>query len=311
MRIGVTGANGFVGRAVLRAIASAGHDPIPLVRVESGLANEIVIGDISSDAFGSPTKLSLHAVVHLAARTHVMKEMVDDPLPLFRQVNVQGTRNCLQLANKSGATRFVYVSSIKVNGESTTDRAPFHEDDAADPKDAYGLSKYEAEKLVMEQKDILNFQAVIIRPPLVYGPGVGGNFARLIRLVALGIPLPFAAIRNARSMIFVDTLADAILACTLHPSALDKTFLVSDGQDLSTPETVGLIAQQMGRKSKLISIPPGLLLCLARIVRQKSLADRLCGSLQIDSSQIRATLGWEPKITVKDAIAKSVLVEER
>jgi nucleoside-diphosphate-sugar epimerase len=306
MRVGVTGASGFVGNAVVSALAEVGHMVVPFTRRPSGLAGEVVIGDIADPNARLPEGHELDVVVHLVALTHVVDESGNDDLERYRAINVGGTQNALKLAHINGAKRFIFLSSIKVNGESTPPGRPFTEENVPAPQNPYGISKLEAEQLVAQQAAVLNLDAVIIRPPLVYGIHARGNFPKLVRLANMGIPLPFSRINNARSMIFVENLAGAITICVSHPAAVGQTYLVSDGVDLSTPKLVQLIASATGRKVRMLPISPKLLLIAAKLSGQMGSVTRLCGSLQIDSSKIHRDLNWIPPVSVEDGIAQAI-----
>jgi nucleoside-diphosphate-sugar epimerase len=306
MRVGVTGAAGFIGNAVVTALAAAGHMVVPFTRRPSGLANEVVIEDIADPAARLPVGHELDVVIHLVALTHVLDENDGNGLEGYRAINVGGTQNALKLAHMNGARRFIFLSSIKVNGESTQPGQPFTEESLPVPENPYGISKLEAEQLVAKEAAALGLDAVIIRPPLVYGIHARGNFPRLVRLANMGIPLPFGRISNVRSMIFVENLASALALCVDHPAATGQTYLVSDGIDISTPQFVRLIASATGRKVLLLPIPPKLLLVISRLFGQVASATRLCGSLQIDSSKIRRDLSWLPPVTVEDGIRQTI-----
>jgi nucleoside-diphosphate-sugar epimerase len=306
MRVGVTGAAGFVGKAVVTALTEAGHMVVPFTRKPSGLADEVVIGDIADPNARLPEGHELDVVIHLVALTHVLDESGDDHFERYRAINVGGTQNALKLAHINGAHRFIFLSSIKVNGESTQPGQPFTENTLPIPENAYGISKLEAEQLVAQQANVLGLEAVIIRPPLVYGINARGNFPRFVKLASMGIPLPFGSISNARSMIFVENLASAIMLCAGHPAAAGQTYLVSDGVDLSTPQLVRLIAGATGRKVRMLPISPTLLLLIARLFGQMANLSRLCGSLQIDSSKIYRDLSWMPPVSVEEGMARSI-----
>jgi nucleoside-diphosphate-sugar epimerase len=306
MRVGVTGASGFVGKEVVAALTEAGHKVLPFTRKPSGLADEVVIEDITDPSTRLPEGLALDVVIHLVAFTHDIDESGDDLFERYRAINVGGTQNALKLAHINEAHRFIFLSSIKVNGESTKPGQPFTEELHPAPENPYGISKFEAEQKVVQDAITLGLDAVIIRPPLVYGTHVRGNFLKLVKLTNMGIPLPFGRISNARSMIFVENLASAITLCVDHPAAAGQTYLVSDGVDLSTPQLVQLIASATGRKVRLLPISPKLLLSFARLTGQMGSVTRLCGSLQVDSSKIRRHLGWTPPANVEDGVIQAV-----
>lgn len=243
-------------------------------------------------------------VVHLAARTHVLRDTDVDMLAAYRRVNVEGTRRLAQAAARSGVRRLVFVSSIKVNGEATVDQ-PFTENDTPRPEDAYGISKWEAERAMSQIAADTGMEAVVLRPPLVYGPGVKGNLLQLLRVVARGWPLPLASIRNRRSLIFVGNLVEAIMAAAASPAASGNTYLVSDGEDVSTPELVRALARALNVPARLVPCPAVLLKCAARVIGRSDAAARLTGSLQVDSSNIRRQLGWRPHATLAAGLAET------
>ena len=242
------------------------------------------------------------AVVHLAARVHVMRDTAADPLSEFRRVNVDGTLNLARAAAAAGVKRFVYLSSLKVNGESGT----FAADDPPAPQDAYGISKHEAEAGLRMIAAHGTLEVVIIRPPLVYGPGVRANFAALVRAIARGIPLPLGAVRNLRSLVGIDNLVDFILTCIGHPAATNETFLVSDGEDLSTTDLARRLARAMGRRARLIPVPAAALMLMATAIGRRDVAERLLGSLQVDISKSRRRLAWNPPISVDEGLRRTV-----
>ena len=245
-------------------------------------------------------------VVHTAARAHVIKEHAADPLAAFRAINVTGTMNLARAAAAAGVPRFVYLSSIGVNGKSTPIDRPFTEADPPAPKDAYGLSKLEAERALWALCETSGLQAVMLRPPLVYGPGAKGNLLRLMQLVALGVPLPFGAIRNKRSMIGLGNLVTAIIAVLDHPAAIGNTFLVSDQNDISTPELLRALGDRMRRPMRLWPAPVGLLHAAGSLAGRRPEAERLTGSLRIDADPISRALGWRPTVPLEDGLRQMV-----
>lgn len=306
MKVLVTGATGFVGRALVnrcvleglqvRATArrSATHWPRD---VESAL-----VGDLASDNDWSASLDGVDAVVHCAGRVHVMNESAADPLTEFRRINAGGTLNLARQAAAAAVRRFVFLSSIKVNGESTLPGRPYAADDVPAPIGPYATSKHEAEEGLRELARETGLEVVVIRSVLVYGPGVKGNFLSLMRWVEKGIPLPFGRINNQRSAVALDNLVDLILACVHHPAATNQTFLVSDGDDLSTTELLRRTAAAMNRPARLIPVPTLVLRTSARLLGHPELAQRLCGSLQVDIGKTRSVLGWTPKVSVDRAL---------
>jgi UDP-glucose 4-epimerase len=234
-----------------------------------------------------------------------MSDTATDPLEEFRRVNVQGTLNLARQAAAVGVRRFVFVSSIKVNGESTQLGFPFTADDAPAPLDAYGVSKMEAEQGLRELAAQTGMEVVIIRPPLVYGPGVKANFAAMMRWLRRGVPLPLGAIHNQRSLVALDNLVDLIVTCLTHPAAANQTFLVSDGEDVSTTELLRRMGKAMGHPARLLPVPTGLLKLAATIVGRRDMAQRLCGSLQVDIEKTRRLLDWTPPLSLDQGLRKA------
>jgi len=310
MNIIVTGATGFVGSAVVGSLVNQSHKLQVLIRNKTNfLADEIkqYQFDLEKlDVLLLPTDLfsNIDCVIHTAARAHIMKDEVSDPLTEYRQVNVDGTVNLARQAAAAGVNRFIYISSIKVNGEQTQLAKPFTADDAPAPEDDYGLSKAEAEVALLQVADETGMDVVIIRPPLVYGPGVKGNFSTMIKVVQKGIPLPLGSVHNLRSLIGIDNLVDLIITCIDHPAAANQVFLAGDGQDLSTTQLLQNIAAAMGKPSRLIPVPMSLLMFVATFLGKRSVAQRLLGSLQVDISKARDLLGWEPPISVQEGLQR-------
>lgn len=303
MKIAVTGAAGFVGRAVCAEVARKGHDAIPLVRRAAGLAREIMIGDISQDA---PPPLFADAVIHLAARAHVMN---DDPATAeqaYMQANVEGTRRAIDMAMAAGAKRFIFVSSVKAMGERTLPGEAFTETCLPAPEDAYGRSKLAAEQLAKEMTAQTGLELVIVRPPLVYGPGVKGNFATLIRLSCAGLPLPIGRINNRRSMISLANLADLLVHVAVHSAAAGRTVLPSDGQDVSTPDLVRSIAAAANRTARIVPFPLGLMSFLADRLGKGDMFSRLSGNLQLDGRAALTALEWHSVQTMNEGIRSAV-----
>jgi len=245
-------------------------------------------------------------VVHLAARVHVMHDTEADPLMAFRVVNVEGTLNLTRQAAAAGVKRFVFISSVKVNGELTQSGRAFTEADSPDPQDAYGLSKHEAEQGLRQLAVDTGMEVVIIRPPLVYGPGVKANFAALMRAVQRGWPLPLGAVPNQRSLVALSNLVDFIVTCIAHPQAANQTFLVSDGQDLSTTELVRGMARAAGVPARLLPVPVWALQAGATLLGKGDAVQRLCGNLQVDISKARQLLGWVPPISIDEGLRRVV-----
>lgn len=296
MKILVTGANGFIGRVLCPALQQRGHAVRKAVRAQSGNvpADTVAIGHIDQQTDWTAALQGVDAVIHLAARVHVMRESALDPLAAFRRINVAGTEHLARAAAAAGVKRLVYVSSVKVNGEETAPGEKFSEDDAPAPQDPYGVSKLEAEQALHLVAHDTGLEVVIVRPPLVYGPGVKGNFRQMLNVLGTGLPLPLATIHNLRSLIYVENLADALIACATHASAAGETYLVSDGEDISTPALLRTLGKALGKRAWLLPLPMGLLKKLAKLARKGPQAERLLGSLCVDSGKIRSQLDWMP-----------------
>ena len=309
MKLVVTGANGFVGRALCSEIIIEGQTLIAAVREKSVVENCIpaVIGDINARTNWVDILSGVDVVVHLAARVHVMHEVEAAPLKVFRKVNVDGTLNLARQAAKAGVKRFIFVSSVKVNGEHTEAGKPFDENSVTDPQDAYGISKLEAEQGLLNIAQETGMEVVIIRPPLVYGAGVKANFASMMRAVKRGIPLPLGAIHNKRSFVYVGNLVSMIICCIDHPAAANQVFMVSDGHDLSTTELLRCCAEALGVKARLLPVPQNMLEVSAALLGKRDIAQRLCGNLQVDISKARTMLGWAPPFSVADGLKATAL----
>jgi nucleoside-diphosphate-sugar epimerase len=303
----LTGATGFVGKRLARHIdQNTAHTLTCAVRQQYLVhyGSEVQVDGFSS---GTDWSAALHGqttVIHTAARAHVMNDKSEDPVQEFRQVNVDGTLKLARQAADAGIQRFVFVSSIKANGEQTALGQPYTPEDQPAPEDPYGLSKLEAEQGLRELASETGMEVVIIRPPLVYGPGVKGNFASMIRLVEKGLPLPLGAIHNKRSLVALDNLVDLIITCIDHPAAANQVFLAGDGEDLSTTELLRAVASAMGKPSRLVPVPSGLLMAGATMLNKKAMAKRLLGSLQVDISKAQNLLGWEPPLSVEEGLKR-------
>jgi len=301
----VTGATGFIGQALCRRIREDGGQ---LRRALRGADEQdgVVVGDLSPATDWSAALTGVDCVVHLAARVHVMGDHSIDPLSEFRRVNVGGTLNLARQAVAAGVRRLVFISSIKVNGELTQPGCLFSADDIPAPVDPYGASKYEAETGLLALASATGMEVVIIRPPLVYGPRVRANFLTMMRWLYAGVPLPFGAIHNLRSLVGLDNLIDLIVTCLDHPAAANQVFLVSDGEDLSTTGMLQRTAAAMGKPARLVPVPQDWLAHGLRLLGKRDLAQRLCGSLQVDISKSHELLGWIPPVSVDEGLGKAV-----
>lgn len=299
----VTGAGGFVGRALTAALRAQRYRVRRALREPAAgdTADDIVVGDIGTNTDWRQALRGIDCVVHLAARTHVFDERGADSLPLYRHVNVEATRNLARQAAAAGVRRFVFLSSIKVNGEAT-DAHPFTRDDTPQPLDAYGISKHEAETALRRIGADTGMEIVILRPPLVYGPEVKGNFLRLLQAVARGTPLPLGSINNRRSLVYIGNLVDAIITCMNAPAAAGKIWLVSDGEDVSTPVLIRKLAAAMDKTPRLLPCPPALLNLGAALLGKRAPAMRLTGSLTVDDSDLRCELGWQPRYSLDQGL---------
>jgi UDP-glucose 4-epimerase len=304
----VTGATGFVGYALVKKLTSGGV-VAAVRRLDRSWANGVrlvQVGELLSTTNWAMALQGVTAVVHLAARVHVMNDKTANPLSEFRRVNVEGSANLARQAAAAGVRRFVFLSSIKVNGELTDAGCRFTADDAPAPEDPYGISKHEAEQLIRQIALETDMEVVIIRPPLVYGPDVKANFESMMRWLTLGLPLPLAAFtENRRSLVALDNLVDLILTCLNHPGAANQTFLVSDGDDLATAELVKRMGSALGHPARLFYMPPALLKFGATVVNKPGIYQRLCGSLQLDITKTQQLLGWTPPISVDEGLHRA------
>lgn len=309
MKILVTGASGFVGHALCAELLAQQYDVLAAARTDIDVlgCKPLIVSNVDANTVWASALADIDVVVHLAARVHVMNDTSADPLAEFRQVNVDGTLNLARQAARAGVKRFIFVSSVKVNGEQTDTGKPFVEDTAPNPQDAYGISKLEAEQGLLRIAQETGMEVVIIRPPLVYGAGVKANFASMMRAVKRGIPLPLGAIHNQRSFVYVGNLVSMIMCCINHPAAANQVFLVSDGHDVSTTELLRACASALGVSARLLPVPQKLLEWSAAVLGKQAVAQRLCGNLQVDISKARSLLGWTPPFSVAEGLKATAL----
>lgn len=306
MKILVTGANGFVGRALCAVLAKQGFNVIAVMRKQKSIAGcrTIVVGEVNANTVWKDALKDVDVVVHLAARVHVMSENTQDPLSEFRDLNVAGTLHLANEAAKAGVKRFIYLSSIGVNGAVSA--VPFTHLSAHNPHNAYAQSKHEAELCLSEACKTNAMQFIVIRPPLVYGKNAPGNFKELLRIIKLGLPLPFGAIHNKRSLIYIENLTSFITVCITHPNAANNTFLVSDGADVSTTQLLKACAFALNKPLWLIPVPQSWLAFMFKLLGKASMADRLLGNLQIDNTHACQTLSWRPPYTLAQGLERTV-----
>jgi nucleoside-diphosphate-sugar epimerase len=293
----ITGANGFVGSTLSDHLENAGYQVTRAVR-QPDMPNTIQVGDIGPKTNWAAALAGCDLVVHLAARVHVLHEVADNPIELFRTVNTKGTLNLARQAARSGVCRFVYLSSVKVNGEV----GRFSEESPSSPQDPFAMSKWEAEQGLLKISADTGMEVVILRPPLVYGPRVGGNFIRLMRAIDRQVPMPMGLVKNRRSLLYLGNLVGAIASCLSHPRANGKTFLVSDDEVVSTPELIRGVGMALGRSPRLLPFPPILLRFGAWLFGKSQNIDRLLGSLELDSSLIRKELDWSPTTLLQEGL---------
>lgn len=343
MKILITGATGFVGKAVTEATIKSGYQVSALVRSESQQlptdVYQIAVGDFAHIAEGGETTVDssvspnhnelststnkqdpdllstgdkllyvmngIDVVVHTAARAHVMKEEETDPAAIYHLVNVSLTERLARAAAEAGVKRFVFISTVKVNGEVTFGK-PFTENDQPRPQDDYSRSKLSAEQVLMSIAKETRMEVVIIRPPLVYGPGVKGNLANMMQWLGTGIPLPLGRINNLRSLLALDNLVGFILLCIKHPKASNEVFLISDGKDISTTQLIYEIAAINGEKARLVPVPISWMKVALKLFGKKNMGERLFNSLQLDISKAREVLGWQPPISMEEQIKKMI-----
>ena len=301
-KIILTGASGFVGRHIKNTISREKLILIGRRNIDEEYA--FFLSDLDGDSQYGDIMKDVSCIIHCAARAHVMNEGNDNPYCLYHKINVDGTLNLARQAAVNGVKRFIYISSIKVNGESTRVNSPFTERNIPAPEDAYGISKLAAENSLRELSIETNMEVVIIRPPLVYGPGVKANFAAMLNLASKNLPLPLGAINNKRSMVALDNLVDLIVTCIDHPKAANKTFLVSDDHDVSTTELLEMMARAVGKTPRLLPVPMEWLRLAGKLIGKQAVIERLCGNLQVDISYTKEILGWQPPISMEEGIKR-------
>lgn len=310
MTILVTGENGFVGSALCASLCRNGTAVRAAVRTlnsHSDRVEVVEVGNLSSKTDWTVPLKSINEVVHLAARVHVMNDQSADPLEEFRKINVDATIHLAKQAAAAGVRRFIYLSTIKVNGESTQLGRPFTAEDLPRPQDPYGVSKYEAERELRKIAEQTGMEVVIIRPPLVYGPGVKANFASMMQIIQRGVPLPLASVTsNRRSLVALDNLVDLIMTCITHPAAANQTFLVSDDEDVSTAELLRRIGLALNKPAKLFYVPKLLLQLGAALFNKSEIYQRLCGSLQVDINKTKELLNWKPPLSVDQGLRQVI-----
>lgn len=304
MTVYLTGASGFIGSRLHQTLQSQGRNVVTIARGRregSRSLAQIDLEGVSAADFAGADK---RVLVHCAGRAHVMNDTASDALAAFRQANVELTMRLARLAAEAGVDRFIFLSSIKVNGEATSPGRPFTAWDDPRPADPYGQSKWEAEQALQELAATSGMQVVIIRPVLVYGPGAKGNIRSMLRWVERGIPLPLSSVQNRRSLLALDNLVDLIVTCLDHPAAAGQTFLAADGEDVSTPELLRRTAQATGRAARLVPVPVSWLEQAAGLLGMRGPLQRLCGSLQADITHTRSTLEWKPPLTLQQGLCR-------
>lgn len=305
----ITGSTGFVGAALVKQLASLMTCQVRALVRSKGVvfAESVTPVYVGSDYLtsGNVPLTGVDVLIHCAARVHVMSDASSDPLSEYRKINVDGTLNLAKQAAQSGVKRFIFISSIKVNGEETQVGTPFTAEDIPAPSDPYGVSKMEAEQQLMSLGKEIGMEIVVIRPVLVYGPGVKANFRSMMNWLNKGWPLPLGAIRNQRSFVALENLIDLIITCIEHPGAANQVFLASDGYDMSTTQLLKQLGEALGRPARLIPVPVSILVRAASLLGRRSAAQRLCGSLQVDIRKSRDLLGWSPPSTVENALRKT------
>ncbi len=308
MKLLVTGVTGFVGKRFSQYVSeqSDSCETRGVTRSQNSSHNQFQVASIDSHTNWTGAFEGIDCVVHCAARVHQINETEDEAKSAYHEVNTLGTLRLAQQAAENGVKRFVFISTIKVNGESTEKNSPFLPMIGTEPTDPYGASKYRAEVGLQKVAQETGIEVVIIRPPLVYGPGVKANFLSVMKWLKRGVPLPLGAIHNQRSLVYLDNLVDLIFECCSNPNAAGETFLVSDDFDVSTSQFLSVVSKAMGIKTWLMPIPMSWLIAASKIIGKPQIAQRLCGNLQVDISHTKKTLDWSPKVTFSDGIQRTV-----
>jgi UDP-glucose 4-epimerase len=309
MRVAITGANGFVGRRLVAEFAADANEVIAAAREPIA---ELPLGvcwrqapDLGSASDWGEVVCECDVLVHAAARVHVMQDAAEDRFAAYRAANVEGTVALARKAAREGVRRFLFISSVKVNGEGTMIGRPYRADDPPAPVDPYGVSKAEAEAALFDLGSETGMEIIVVRPVLVYGPGVRANFAAMMKAIASGLPLPLGGVRNQRSLLFVGNLSDLVRRAAVHPAAAGQVFLASDGNDLSTAEMARRLGTALGRRARLLPVHPALLRTAATAMGRSAQAQRLLGSLQVDLAPTRRLLGWDPPFSVEAGFAET------
>jgi nucleoside-diphosphate-sugar epimerase len=306
----ITGANGFVGQALLKAMLKQNISVVAAVRASGARVNDdseqIEVGDLSAQQDWTLALGGVESIVHTAARVHVMNDTDSEPLNVFRQINTDATLNLARQAAQAGVKRFIFLSTIKVNGETTQSGFPFCEQINSLPTDPYAVSKWEAERGLIQIARNTGMEVVIIRPPLIYGPGVKGNFATMMKWLKRGVPLPLGAVHNRRSLLALDNLVSFILLCLEHPKAANETFVLADGVDISTTQLLEKIAHAMKKSPRLLPVPVSWMIFVANLLGKQAVAERLFGSLQIDITKAQNKLNWQPPVSMEKQLLNMV-----
>lgn len=302
----VTGGTGFIGQALVqRLVMRPDLELSAWVRRPGCLAPRVRALPLAGEPGGRLVEPGTDVILHCAGRAHVMAEQASDPLAEFRRTNLQLTLELAHQAVQAKVRRFIFLSSVKVNGEITAPGAPFCETDVPRPADPYAVSKWEAEQALQDLAASTGLELVIVRTPLVYGPGVKANFRSLMRWLKAGVPLPFGAVKNRRSLVALENLVDLLVLCMDHPAAANELFLVADGDDLSTAELMRRLCRALQVSPRLLPVPSTMLAALAHMCQRDALYERLCGSLQVDAGKVRRVLGWSPPVTMELALSRT------